>query len=380
MKEHIAIAGAGFSGAVIANELANAGYEVTVFESREHLGGNCFSYRDETTGIMLHKYGPHIFHTDKLHIWEYVNQFSPFHSYTNRVKATSKGLVYSLPINLHTINQFFGKCMSPSEAELFIKEQGDQTIQDPISFEEQALKFVGVDLYNAFFKGYTQKQWGISPKQLPASILKRLPIRFNYDDNYFNHAYQGMPINGYTSVIEKMLDHPNISIKLSTPFNPADKDEFLHVFYTGPLDAFFNFDEGRLRYRTLKFKEIRAKGDYQGCAVMNYCDESIPYTRIAEHKYFSPWEKHEDTVCFAEYSYEAQADDIPYYPIRQLAEKTLLKKYIRKAESINGVTFVGRLGTYRYLDMDVTIDEALITAKYFLNNLAATPAFTIDPN
>lgn len=378
----IGIAGAGFSGAIIANELAKAGYEVHVFDPRDHIAGNCYSERDSATGILVHKYGPHIFHTDKAHVWEYVNKLTTFKPYVNRVKARSQGRIYSLPINLHTINQFYQSTMSPSEAATFIQAQGDQSIQEPQSFEEQAQKFVGDALYQAFFKGYTLKQWGRDPKELPASILKRLPVRFNYDDNYFNHPYQGMPEHGYTPMVQALLDHPNIHLHLGQRLTATEADQYHHVFYSGPLDAYFDYSEGRLGYRTLDFKEIRTSGDYQGCAVLNYCDQEVPFTRISEHKHFAPWEQHQDTLCYEEYSREAGPDDTPYYPVRLVAEKTLLARYVDLANAQHKVTFVGRLGTYRYLDMDVTIDEALQTAAMFLSleqQQQAMPAFAVDP-
>lgn len=378
----IGIAGAGFSGAIIANELAQAGYKVTVFEPRAHIAGNCFSARDTQTGVMVHKYGPHIFHTDKEHVWHYVNKLSAFKPYVNRVKANAGGKIYSLPINLHTINQFFGKAMSPAEAADFIRQQADNSIAEPETFEQQAMKFVGEALYRAFFAGYTQKQWGLSPTELPASILKRLPLRFNYDDNYFNHQFQGMPEQGYTPLVEQLLDHPNITVHLQQKLSRAQCAAFDHVFWSGPLDAYFDFSLGHLPYRTLDFKEIRASGDYQGAAVINYCDPAVPYTRISEHKHFAPWEQHTDTVCFAEYSRQATPADEPYYPVRLVNDKQLLSDYVALAEQERAITFVGLLGTYRYLDMDVTIDEALQTANTFLQSQAAKramPVFVISP-
>ena len=382
LLKSIGIAGAGFSGAIIANELAKAGYKVTVFEPRSHIAGNCFSERDESTGVMVHRYGPHIFHTDKEHVWEYVNKLSNFKPYVNRVKANVSGKIYSLPINLHTINQFFGKALAPQEAAEFIREQADNSIDEPQTFEQQAMKFVGESLYKAFFAGYTQKQWGLAPSELPASILKRLPLRFNYDDNYFNHQFQGMPEQGYTPLVEQLLAHPNIKVYLGQKLNRSQCADFDHVFWSGPLDAYFDFSLGHLPYRTLDFKEIRAKGDYQGTAVINYCDQEVPYTRISEHKHFAPWEQHADTVCFAEYSRQATPSDEPYYPIRLVNDKQLLSDYVALAQQEAAITFVGRLGTYRYLDMDVTIDEALQTAKTFLQAQAenqAMPVFVISP-
>lgn len=376
------IVGAGFTGSVLAHELAFKGHDINLFESRNHIAGNCYTERDEKTDILLHKYGPHIFHTNNQKVWDYVNRFSEFMPYTNRVKTTSKGEVFSLPINLHTINQFFKKTFNPKEAKLFIENISDNTIINPRSFEEQALKFVGKDLYEAFFKGYTIKQWGLSPTELPASILKRLPLRFNYDDNYFNHKYQGIPKEGYTKIVQLLLDHPNISLHLNTKFGSDKLVDFDHIFYTGPIDSWFNYSEGRLGYRTLDFVRKDQDGDYQGCAVMNYGDLEVPYTRIAEHKHFSPWETHEKTVIFKEYSRKCRENDIPYYPIRLLDEKEMLNAYIRKAKEEKKVSFLGRLGTYRYLDMDLTIAEALSASEQvlnFINTSKKIPVFFVNP-
>lgn len=381
------IVGAGFSGAVLAQELAQAGHVLEVFESRNHIAGNCYSERDAQSGILLHKYGPHIFHTDNKQVWQYVNRYSEFMPYVNRVKTTSQGKVFSLPINLHTINQYFGKTLNPAEAKAFIAAIADRRIENPQSFEEQAMKFIGRDLYEAFFKGYTIKQWGVSPTELPASILKRLPVRFSYDDNYFNHKYQGMPKQGYTPIIKALLNHPNITVHLNTPFdaNTLSASRFKeveHVFYTGPIDAWFNHCHGRLGYRTLDFVKEVHDGDYQGCAVMNYADMEIPYTRISEHKHFAPWENHAQTVIFKEYSRACEKNDIPYYPIRLVTEKAMLNRYIEQAKNQAGISFLGRLATYRYLDMDVTIAQALDASQKTLQAIAqnqAIPAFFVDP-
>jgi UDP-galactopyranose mutase len=363
---HILLVGAGLSGAVIGRTLAEAGHRITIVEARDHVAGNCHTVRDAETGVMVHVYGPHIFHTDDEEVWNYVNGFETFLPYKNRVKTTSGGQVYSLPVNLHTINQFYGRTLRPDEARAFIEEQADTSIADPQTFEEQALRFVGPDLYEAFFKGYTIKQWGMSPAELPASILKRLPVRFNYDDNYFFHRFQGMPENGYTAMVERILDHPSITVHLNTTFSRDQAAEYDHVFYSGPLDGFFDYELGRLGYRTLDFERFTHEGDYQGCAVMNYGEVDVPYTRITEHKHFSPWEEHEGSVCYREFSRACGEDDIPYYPIRQVKEKALLADYEALAKGVENVTFVGRLGTYRYLDMDVTIREALDAARAWL--------------
>jgi UDP-galactopyranose mutase len=377
--KRVAVVGAGFSGAVIAHQLAKAGYQVDVFESRNHVGGNSHTERDEATGVMVHVFGPHIFHTDNEQVWQFVQQFGVFKPYVNRVKAVSVGRVYSLPINLHTINQFFGQTFGPTEAKAFIESQADMSIVDPQTFEEQALRFVGKDLYEAFFKGYTLKQWGIDPTQLPASILKRLPVRFNYDDNYFNHQYQGMPEHGYTTLIAKMLLTDGVFVHLNRTFEQRQRADYDRVFYTGPLDAWFGYKLGRLPYRTLDFEVFRAQGDFQGNAVINYCDEQTPYTRITEHKHFSPWETHDQTLCYREVSRSCTEQDIPYYPIRLTADVALLKDYVKLAMAEQGVTFVGRLATYRYLDMDVTIKEALEVAERFLSMSDPMPVFCVSP-
>ncbi len=378
----IGIVGAGFSGAVIAHELAQAGYAADVFETRSHVAGNCHTERDSETGVMVHVYGPHIFHTSSDRVWNYIRQFDEFMPFTNRVKAVTRGRVFSMPINLLTINQFFGKTFNPEQAQAFLESVADKSIDEPQTFEEQALRFVGRDLYDAFFKGYTVKQWGMHPSQLPASILRRLPVRFNYDDNYYASTYQGMPRHGYTHIVQRMLDHPNIALHLGTGFERNLAQEYDHVFYSGPIDAWFGFPEGRLGYRTLDFVTERHAGDYQGNPVINYCDEDVPWTRISEHKHFSAWETHENTLIFKEYSRFCEENDTPYYPIRLAQEKSQLKQYIDLANRERNVTFVGRLGTYRYLDMHVTIGEALDTAERFLaarTHDEPMPAFVVNP-
>ena len=381
-RNAMVMVGAGLSGAVIGRMLADAGRDVTVVESRSHVAGNCHTERDADSGVMVHIYGPHIFHTDDAEVWDYVNSFQPFMPYVNRVKTTSGGRVFSLPINLHTINQFFGLTLRPDEAKAFLATKGDASIIDPQTFEEQALRFVGAELYEAFFKGYTQKQWGCHPSALPASILKRLPVRFDYNDNYFAHRFQGMPQQGYTAMVAAILDHPRITVHLNTRFTRAMAAEHDHVFYAGPLDGYFDHQLGRLGYRTLDFERFSYNGDYQGCAVMNQGDVAVPFTRITEHKHFSPWESHQGSVLYREFSRDCGPDDIPYYPVRLVDEKAMLTRYVELAQAEQNVTFVGRLGTYRYLDMDVTIREALDTGRAFLAHIKAgtrMPAFAVAP-
>jgi len=370
MKNYL-IVGSGFSGAVIAEQLSKKLIcKIDVIDERNHIAGNCYTERESETGIMVHKYGPHIFNTDNVEIWNYINQFCELIPYTNRVKAEYKNQIFSLPINLHTINQFFSKKLNPKEAESFIQDLGDDTITEPQNFEEQALKFIGKDLYNAFFYGYTRKQWGCEPIELPASILKRLPVRFNYNDNYYNTMLQGIPKDGYTSIIEKMLNHPNINIQLNTKFDSSfDVSKYHHIFYTGPIDSFFDYKLGRLSYRTVFFERNESIGDYQGNAVINYSDPEIPYTRIHEHKHFATWEKHDKTVYFKEFSKETEGEDVPYYPKRLEGDMILYKAYELEVLKLVNFTFLGRLATYRYMDMHHVIGEAIDIATNFIKNI-----------
>ena len=381
MKAHIGIAGAGFAGAVLARELAESGnFKVTVFDERPHVAGNCHTQRDEETGVMIHEFGPHIFNTSREDVWEYVNKWGKFEPFVNRVKAHTARGVFSLPINLLTINQFFGKKMGPAEARDFVGGLGDGSIKEPKSFEDQALKFLGKDFYMNFFYGYTKKQWGVEPSKLPASILKRLPVRFNYDDNYYNQKYQGIPVSGYTEIVKRILDHQDIDVRLGTRLDPERKRDFDHVFWSGPMDGFYKFQHGRLGYRTLKFEKFVESGDFQGNPVINYCEEKVPFTRIAEHKHFTPWETHEKTVCFKEYSALCGEKDTPYYPLRLNDDKELLERYVKMAEKESNVTFIGRLGTYRYLDMHVVIGESLDLAKTCMATESAKwPKFSSHP-
>lgn len=366
-KKKFLVIGAGFSGAVVAERLSQReGVKIVVIDERAHIGGNCFTERDQETGIMEHKYGPHIFNTDSQEVWDYVTKFCRMIPFVNRVKAVYNGVVFSLPINLHTINQFFNKELNPKDAKAFVESLGDQTIIEPANFEEQAIKMIGHELYNAFFYSYTKKQWGCEPTELPPSILKRLPIRFNYNDNYYANALQGIPEDGYTSIFNKMLTHPQIKVKLNTKFDYSfPLDEYDHIFYTGPIDAFFNFKYGRLSYRTVYFEKVVADGDFQGNAVINYSDENIPFTRIHEHKHFTPWENHNKTIYFKEYSKETLENDIPFYPKRLPSDLNKLELYQFEVKSLKRFTFLGRLATYRYMDMHHVIGEALELIKKF---------------
>ena len=382
MPSRFLIIGAGFSGAVLANALAEKlDCTIDIWDEKSHIAGNCYTERDSETNIMVHRYGPHIFNTDKKEIWDFVNSFIELKTYVHRVKAVSNGEVYSLPVNLHTINQFFNNQFSPAEAKEFLQSQGDLKIENPKNFEEQALKFIGPDLYKAFFYSYTKKQWGCEPSELPASILKRLPVRFNYNDNYYSNEYSGIPAEGYTVFVQKLIDKKNINLHLNKKFlSGEDYSAYTHIFFTGAIDAFFSYKYGRLGYRTVTFEPFICNGDYQGIAVMNYCDESVPYTRITEHKHFAPWEQHEKTICFKEFSKETSEEDIPYYPKRLEADKKLLLKYRHDAEQLKNVSFLGRLATYRYMDMHHVIGEALNFSESFSNCFKNNLPLPVFPN
>ena len=381
MPIHAAVVGAGFSGAVVARELAEDGHRVDVFDSRDHVAGNCHTVRHDT-GVMVHVYGPHIFHTQHERVWDYIRRWTEMKPYRHTVRAMSGGRMYRLPMNLTLINDFFGTNFTPEEAERFVASRADATITEPVSFRDQGLRFMGPELYAAFFEGYTRKQWGVDPNELPASVLARLPLRFTADDSYFNHPYQGIPAGGYTEIVAAILDHPNIAVHLSTPFGRGQMSSFDHTFWSGPIDAYFDHEHGRLGYRTLDFEPEVVDGDFQGCPVVNYCDADVPYTRITEHKHFAPWESHESSVVYREYSRACEPGDVPYYPIRLVKEKEQLIRYVSLAREQRGVTFLGRLGTYRYLDMDVTIHEALNvadTARLSFDRGEMPPPFVVDP-
>lgn len=380
-RRDILVVGAGFSGAVVARQLAEAGCRVQVIDQRDHVAGNCYTERDPETGVLVHRYGPHIFHTDRAEVWDYVTGFAPFEPYAHRVKTIHNGQVFGLPINLQTINQFFGQQFTPVEARAFVAKKC-VTITQAQSFEDRALATVGPELYAAFFQSYTAKQWGCDPKDIPASVFSRLPVRYCYDDRYFSHRFQGMPRWGYTDLVTRILRHPLISVSLKTSYRAEMAYDFRHVFHSGTIDGFFDYDLGRLPYRSLRFETLRAAGDQQGCAVMNYADHDVPYTRITEHQHFAPWEAHRGSVRTVEYPKDAEPGDTPYYPLRAVHGEALLKRYVARATAFQRVTFLGRLGTYRYLDMDLCIAEALSLASRFLaarHEGRPPPVFSVSP-
>lgn len=362
----VLVVGAGFSGAVLARELALSGLKVLVIDQRHHVGGNCHTERDSDTQVMEHIYGPHIFNTSNLEVWRYIQQFCTMGPYINRVRASLPQGVFSLPVNLGTINQFFGLRLNPRQARELIAQKGSQEFSAPRNFEEQALRFVGRELYEAFFYGYTKKQWGCEPRLLPADILKRLPIRFNYDDNYYNSKYQGIPVEGYTVAIARILDHSNITIRIGTRWDENQRDEFGEIFYTGPIDQLYSYAHGRLGYRTVFWRRQIENGDFQGNAVINYPDPAVAHTRVHEHKHFAPWEEHARSLVLTEFSRETTGNDTPYYPKRLESDLTILSAYRERAAQDPQLFFLGRLATYRYLDMHVVIAEALAFSRRFL--------------
>ena len=364
----VVIVGAGLYGSVLARELTDAGLSCLVVERRSHIGGSIYTQRME--GIDVHVYGPHIFHTNDEEIWSYVNRFAPFNRFTNMPMANYKGEIYNLPFNMNTFNRMWG-VVTPEEAAQRIEEQRRATgIVEPKNLEEQAISLVGTDIYERLVKGYTEKQWGRPCQELPASIIRRLPVRFTYDNNYFNAKYQGVPEGGYTALVERLL--AGIELRLNTDFLIRRHElESLarHVAYTGEMDAYFDYKLGALEYRTVRFEtEILDIANYQGVAVMNYTDKETPYTRVIEHKHFT-FGRQKKTVISREYSTTWHAGDEAYYPINDERNNALYTAYLRLANDFPRVTFGGRLGLYRYMDMDVTVAEARATAQILLKRL-----------
>lgn len=355
------IVGAGLFGAVFAYEANKRGKSCLVIDKRKHIGGNC--YTENTEGINVHKYGAHIFHTSDKKIWDYVNCFAEFNNYINSPVAIYKDELYNLPFNMNTFSKMWN-IRTPEEAKKIIKGQIAQfNIGEPKNLEEQAIKLVGTDVYEKLIKGYTQKQWGRSCDELPAFIIKRLPLRFRYDNNYFNDRYQGIPIGGYTQIVEKLLE--GIEVKTDTDYFDFIKPEesFGKTVYTGMIDEFFDFCYGHLEYRSVRFEtEILDTDNYQGNAVVNYTDAEVPYTRIIEHKHFE-FSDAPKTVISREYSAEWKPDIEPYYPVNNDKNNALYEKYAELAKNRNDVIFGGRLGLYKYFDMDKVIAQALQTAE-----------------
>ncbi len=366
LNADLVIVGSGFFGLTIAERCANElGLKVLVLERRYHLGGNAYSEKEPETGIEVHKYGAHLFHTSNERVWEYVTRFTEFTNYQHRVFARYQGQVYSFPMNLGLINQFFGKAHTPDEARALIAAQAAEIeTSEAANLEEKAISLIGRPLYEAFVKGYTAKQWQTDPKDLSADIITRLPVRYTFDNRYFNDTYEGLPKDGYTAWLERMADHPNIEVRLDTDFFDV-ADEYkgkVPIVYTGPVDEYFGNSEGRLSWRTVDLEaEVKDVDDFQGTSVVNYNDQEVPYTRILEFKHFHPERTHlpGKTVVVHEYSRFAEKDDEPYYPVNTAEDRAKLLKYRELAKQEPMVLFGGRLGTYKYLDMHMAIGSAL---------------------
>lgn len=370
MRYDVIVVGSGLYGLTVAHRCAQElGLRVAIVERRHHIGGNAYTETNAETGIEVHTYGAHLFHTSNERVWQYVNQFTSFTNYQHRVFINHQGVVYPMPINLGTINQFLGKDLSPDQARAWVLEQSAELVGEPKNLEEKAISLIGRPLYEAFVKGYTAKQWQTDPTDLAAGIIARLPVRYTYNNRYFNDTYEGLPTDGYTAWLERMADHPLIDVHLNTdffdpqqPLNKAASVGNIPVVYTGPMDRYFDFELGELTWRTLDFDtEVVQTGDFQGTSVMNYADESVPYTRILEYRHFHPERDYQQdsTVITREYSRFAKREDEPYYPVNSTKDRDRLKAYRDLTKGENQVHFGGRLGTYQYLDMHMAIGSAL---------------------
>ncbi|ASK64936.1 UDP-galactopyranose mutase [Brachybacterium avium] len=376
------IVGSGLFGLTIAERaVAEHGARVTIIDRRPHVGGNAYSEADEQTGIEVHKYGAHLFHTSNERVWEYVNRFTEFTGYQHKVYTTHQGEVFPMPINLGTVNQFFRSAHTPEQARALIAEQaGEFAGKDPENLNDKGISLIGRPLYEAFIKNYTGKQWQTDPKDLPASIISRLPVRYTYNNRYFSDTHEGLPAQGYTAWLERMADHPNIDVQLDTDYfdtsQPLNRDAVrgnLPVVYTGPMDRYFDFELGELGWRTIDLEtEHLDVGDFQGTSVMNYADAETPFTRIIEPRHFHPERTHypsDRTVIQREYSRFAESGDEPYYPINSGRDRERLLAYRRLADAEPRTLFGGRLGTYQYLDMHMAIGSALSMADNKLTDL-----------
>ncbi|WP_314893863.1 UDP-galactopyranose mutase [Rothia mucilaginosa] len=371
MTADLVVVGSGLFGLTIAEQAATElGLKVALLDRRSHIGGNAYSEKEKQTGIEVHRYGAHLFHTSNERVWEYVNRFTDFTNYVHRVYTRHNGIVYPMPINLGTINQFFNAAYSPAEAKALIAEQaGELAGTDPQNLNDKGISLIGRPLYEAFIKHYTAKQWQTPPEELPASIISRLPVRYNYDNRYFNDKYEGLPVDGYAAWLERMAAHPNIEVHLNTDFfepgHEYSRENVLGqipVVYTGPVDRYFDYAEGDLSWRTIDLEEeVLPIEDFQGCSVMNYPDADVPFTRIHEFRHFHPERDYtkDATVIMREYSRFANKGDEPYYPVNTSVDREKLLAYRDLAKGENNVLFGGRLGTYKYLDMHMAIGAAL---------------------
>ncbi len=367
----LVVVGAGLFGLTVAQQVSERfGKRVLIIDRRSHIGGNAYSEPDPDTGIEVHKYGAHLFHTSNPRVWEYVNRFTEFTDYVHRVYTSHRGQVYPMPINLGTINQFFDAAYSPDEARALIAQQAAELGgREPANFVEKGISLIGRPLYEAFIAHYTAKQWQTDPEKLSAEIITRLPVRYTYDNRYFNDKWEGLPKDGYTAWLTRMVDDPRIEVRLDTDFfgdGPAGKAAVVGsvpVVYTGPVDRYFSYAAGRLGWRTIDLeREVVATGDFQGTSVMNYPDADVPYTRILEFRHFHPERDYpsDRSVIYREYSrFADRPDDEPYYPVNTPEDRATLLAYRDLAKAEPGVLFGGRLGTYKYFDMHMAIGAAL---------------------
>jgi UDP-galactopyranose mutase len=359
------VVGSGLFGLTVAERMAERGRRVLVLERRRHIGGNAWSEPEAETGIEVHRYGAHLFHTSNRRVWDYVRRFTDFTSYRHRVVSVTKGQAYSMPINLATMCQYFGRHLSPDAARALVREQaGEIDPEDVTNLEDRAVSLIGRPLYEAFVRGYTEKQWQTDPRRLPPEIISRLPVRYTFDDRYFDDDHEGLPVDGYAVWLGRMANHPLIDVATDVDFFDVRGlvPEGTPIVYTGPLDRWFDYCEGRLAWRTLDFEqEVLPIGDFQGTPVVNYADTDVPWTRILEFRHFHPEREYprDRTVIVREYSRAAAAGDEPYYPVNAVDDRDRLLRYRDRARQVPGVFFGGRLGTYRYLDMHMAIASAL---------------------
>ena len=370
MNVDLVVVGAGFFGLTVAEQAAAGGRNVVVIDVRDHLGGNAYSATDPETGIEVHRYGSHLFHTSHERVWAYANRFTGFTEYAHRVYTVHRGEVFAMPINLGTINQFFRSALGPDAArELIASQAAELGGRAPRNLDEKGISLVGRPLYDAFIRGYTAKQWQTDPQDLPVEVISRLPVRFSYDNRYFDDTHQGLPIDGYTAWLERMAHHANIEVELGCDFfDPASRYHKatvvgrVPVVYTGPIDRYFEFEFGDLGWRTLDMTwEVLPTGDFQGTAVMNYADTDVPFTRIHEFRHLHPERSYprDRTIIMREFSRFAARDDEPYYPVNTPTDRETLGRYRELIRAEPEVFFGGRLGSYRYLDMHMAIGSAL---------------------
>ena len=383
MRADLVVVGAGLYGLTVAERAAERGLDVVVLDRRDHIGGNAWSEVEPSTGIEVHRYGAHLFHTSNERVWEYVNRFTAFTDYVHRVWTVHRGEVYPMPISLGTINQFFRSAMGPDQARALVARQAAELTGEPGNLEEKAVSLIGRPLYEAFVRGYTAKQWQTDPTDLPAEVISRLPVRYTYDNRYFNDRWEGLPVDGYAAWLTRMAQHPRLTVRLETDFlddgHDLSRDAVLGrvpVVYTGPLDRYFDDVHGALGWRPLDFEqEVLDVGDHQGAAVINEADEDVPHTRVLEFRHFHPERDYpsDRTVVVRERSRFADAGDEPYYPVNAPVDRSRLAAYreLTRLENGLGVAFGGRLGTYQYLDMHMAIASALAFVDNDLDGLLA---------